>query len=172
MAAGEAAHAEEDPELPDLTSIGHMVGTAKYLAPEQVSGGDIDPRTDVYALGAVLYEMVCGRPPFQGDNDLATATARLHAPPPRPRTVLRTVPERLDAIIMKALATDPAGRYESAAAMWADLQATPVDGGTHVRGDGVDAILDDATFVEAVAGRLPPDAAISAELRGRLDGSP
>lgn len=121
-----AARPDEDPELPDLTSVGHMVGTAKYLAPEQVSGGDIDARTDVYALGAVLYEMVTGRPPFSGANDLATATARLHAMPERPRSVLRTVPPRLDEIVMKALATAPADRYDSAAALWADLQAAPL----------------------------------------------
>ena len=121
-----AARASDDPELPDLTSVGHMVGTAKYLAPEQVSGGEVDARTDVYALGAVLYEMLCGRAPFVGDNDLATATARLHGPPQRPRTVLRTIPRPLDDIVMKALASAPDDRYESASAMWADLQAAPL----------------------------------------------
>jgi len=115
-----------DDDLPDLTAIGRMVGTAKYLAPEQVSGGDIDARTDVYAVGAVLYEMLCGRAPFTGDNDLAVATARLHGPPPRPRSVRATVPERLDAIVMKALAAEPDRRHPSASALWADLQSTPV----------------------------------------------
>ncbi|HEU5085220.1 MAG TPA: protein kinase [Acidimicrobiales bacterium] len=118
---------DDDHHLPDLTAIGRMVGTAKYLAPEQVSGGDIDARTDVYAMGALLYEMVCGRPPFTGDNDLAVATARLHGPPDRPRTVLRTVPPRLDEIIMKALSLDPDRRHPSAAALWADLQSCPLD---------------------------------------------
>ena len=96
-----------DPDLPDLTSAGHMVGTAKYLAPEQVSGGEIDARTDVYALGCVLYEMLCGRAPFTGANDLAVATARLHGPPERPRSVLRTIPPRLDEIVMRAMARRP-----------------------------------------------------------------
>lgn len=143
-----AARPDEDPELADLTSVGSMVGTAKYLAPEQVSGGDVDARTDVYALGAVLYEMVCGRPPFQGDNDLATATARLHATPERPRSVLRTVPERLDAIIMRALASDPDDRYPSASALWADLQAAPLDSDTAATGPVVAA---DATVVTQAA---------------------
>ena len=138
-----AARPDEDPELADLTSVGSMVGTAKYLAPEQVSGGDVDARTDVYALGAVLYEMVCGRPPFQGDNDLATATARLHGAPERPRSVLRTVPERLDAIIMRALASDPDDRYPSASALWADLQAAPLDTDTASTGP---AVTTDATL--------------------------
>jgi serine/threonine-protein kinase len=114
-------------DLPDLTTIGRMVGTAKYLAPEQVSGGDIDARTDVYAVGAVLYEMLCGRAPFSGDNDLAVATARLHGPPPRPRSVLRTVPPRLDDVVMKALSVDPEQRQPSASALWADLQSCPTD---------------------------------------------
>lgn len=144
-----AARPDEDPDLPDLTSTGHMVGTAKYLAPEQVSGGDIDARTDVYALGAVLYEMLTGRPPFSGANDLATATARLHALPDRPRSVLRTVPTRLDEIVMKAMATNPDQRYESAAAMWADLQAAPLaaEGGGAVG----TAAATDATVVTSQA---------------------
>ena len=158
-----AARADDtDPGLPDLTSVGHMVGTAKYLAPEQVSGGEIDPRTDVYALGCVLYEMLCGRPPFLGDNDLATATARLHRSPERPVSVLRTIPSRLDDIVMKCLAAEPGDRYESASALWADLQAAPVAaevGGTVGSDDGgVDATAVTAapSFAEAERSWLVP----------------
>jgi len=122
-----AAKAGGEDDLPDLTAIGRMVGTAKYLAPEQVSGGEIDARTDVYAVGAVLYELLCGRAPFTGDNDLAVATARLHGPPPRPRSVLRTVPEALDGIVMKALSTEPDRRHASAGELWADLQSCRLD---------------------------------------------
>ena len=122
-----AARVGGEEDLPDLTAMGRMVGTAKYLAPEQVSGGDIDARTDVYAVGAVLYEMLCGRAPFAGENDLAVATARLYGPPPRPRSVLRTVPPQLDEIVMKALATDADDRHHSASALWADLQSCALD---------------------------------------------
>ncbi len=122
-----AARVGGEDDLPDLTAMGRMVGTAKYLAPEQVSGGDIDARTDVYALGAVLYEMLCGRPPFTGENDLAVATARLYGPPPRPRSVLRTVPPQVGEIVMKALATDADDRHHSASALWADLQSCALD---------------------------------------------
>ena len=105
-----------------------MVGTAKYLAPEQVSGGEIDARTDVYAVGAVLYEMLCGRAPFAGDNDLAVATARLHGPPPRPRTVLRTVPPRLDDDRHEGPRHRPRTiATRRASALWADLQSCPID---------------------------------------------
>ncbi len=161
-----AARPDEDPELADLTSVGSMVGTAKYLAPEQVSGGDVDARTDVYALGAVLYEMVCGRPPFQGDNDLAIATARLHATPERPRSVLRTVPERLDAIIMRALSLDPDGRYSSAASMWADLQAAPLDADTASTGpvataDSTSITTATTSFAKTERSWLVPAALVS-----------
>lgn len=123
----DGAASGRDDDLPDLTEANLMIGTAKYLAPEQVEGGPVDGRTDVYGLGAVLYEMLCGRPPFTGDNDVAVATARLHRLPERPRSVLRTVPTALDTIVMRALATDPADRFDDADAVWAALQAAPVD---------------------------------------------
>jgi len=135
---------DADDDLPDLTAIGRMVGTAKYLAPEQVSGGAIDARTDVYAVGAVLYEMLCGRAPFTGDNDLAVATARLHGPPARPRSVRATVPARLDEIIMKALATEPDRRHASASALWADLQSCPVEDEPVLRRPTESTVVGDA----------------------------
>ena len=107
----------------DHTQEGTMLGTAKYLAPEQVEGGPVDARTDVYALGVVLYEMVCGRPPFEADTDAATALARLHGDAPRPRQISADVPRDLDDVIMRAMARDPEQRYESAAGLRAALQA-------------------------------------------------
>src|SRR5689334_10893605 len=65
----------------ELTRAGAVVGTARYLAPEQVEGGPVDARTDVYALGLVLYEMLSGQTPFDGDNEIANAVARLRATP-------------------------------------------------------------------------------------------
>lgn len=149
-----ASSEDADPALPDLTTVGHMVGTAKYLAPEQVSGGDVDARADVYALGAVLYECLCGQPPFDGDNALATATARLHGPPKPPRSVLRTIPASLDRIVMKAMATSPEGRYDSTAAMWADLQAAELDSDTG---------RADSTITRVVASPAPPSSFARAE---------
>jgi len=149
-AARDAATGGDD-DLPDLTAMGRMVGTAKYLAPEQVSGGDIDARTDVYAVGAVLYEMLCGRAPFTGDNDLAVATARLHGPPQRPRAVLRTVPPRLDDIVMKALSLDPASRHPSASALWADLQSLPVDDEPALPRQGADATVAGTAATQSFA---------------------
>jgi eukaryotic-like serine/threonine-protein kinase len=105
----------------DLTQPGLMVGTAKYVAPEQVTGDPVDPRTDVYSLGVVLYEALCGRPPFTGDSDTATALARLHRDPLRPRHVRPSVPRPLEDIVCRALSREPAGRYASAADLRAAL---------------------------------------------------
>ena len=101
-------------ESADLTQEGAFLGTAKYLAPEQVEGKPVDGRTDLYSLGIVLYEMLCGRVPFEADSSSGTALARLHSDPQRPRLVKPGVPRELEAITMRLLARDPAGRYPTA----------------------------------------------------------
>jgi serine/threonine-protein kinase len=109
----------------DLTQPGLMVGTARYLAPEQVRGEPVDPRTDIYSLGIVLYEMLCGRAPFSGDTDAATALARLQRDPLRPRQVRPGIPRPLEDVVLKAMAREPADRYATAA----DLRAALHDAG-------------------------------------------
>lgn len=99
-----------------LTRSGMVVGTARYLAPEQVDGGIVDERADVYSLGLVLYEMLCGKPPFEADSDIATAVARLTAPP-RPISIDRPgLPPGLVRALDHALARDPEHRWPTAAA--------------------------------------------------------
>lgn len=107
----------------DLTQPGLTVGTAKYLAPEQVRGDAVDARTDIYSLGVVLYEMLCGRPPFQGDTDAATALMRLQRDPLLPRQVRPGVPRALEEITCRAMAREPADRYQTAADLRAALLA-------------------------------------------------
>jgi serine/threonine-protein kinase len=119
--AAEASH--------DLTEVGEVMGTAKYLSPEQVQGDPVDARSDVYALGVVLYEMLCGRPPFAAANSTATAVARLTTDPLRPRQVRAGIPRQVEDIVLHALARDPDRRYESAGALRAALLAADVDGG-------------------------------------------
>ena len=98
----------------DLTSTGTVLGTARYLAPEQVRGDPTDARVDVYATGLLLYEMLAGRLPFTGDTDMATALARLTVPPaPLPASV----PRGLAAIVDRCLADDPSDRYPTARAL-------------------------------------------------------
>jgi serine/threonine protein kinase len=105
----------------DHTDDGAMVGTAKYLAPEQVQGVTVDARTDIYALGIVLYEALTGVPPFKGDSDTATALARLHNDPVRPRQLRPDIPVAVEAVIGRALARRPEDRFPTATAMRAAL---------------------------------------------------
>ncbi|MGH9150866.1 MAG: protein kinase domain-containing protein, partial [Acidimicrobiales bacterium] len=101
----------------DLTQTGAVVGTARYLSPEQVEGQAPDARSDVYALGVVLYEMLCGRPPFQADTELATAVLHVREAPPAMGRHGGPVPAELEAVVLQALAKDPAARFQSATAL-------------------------------------------------------
>ncbi len=100
----------------ELTRTGMVVGTARYLAPEQVDGRDVDERVDIYSLGLVLYEMLCGKAPFEADTDIATAVARLTTPPRSIRLECPSVPTGLEHVIDRALTKDPADRWPSAVA--------------------------------------------------------
>ena len=111
----------------DHTQEGTMLGTAKYLAPEQVEGRPVDSRTDVFALGVVLFEMVCGRPPFQADTDAGTALARLHQDAPRARQYRAAVPRALDDRLARAMARDPDARFPTVAERRAALVAVRAD---------------------------------------------
>jgi len=101
---------------------GQVVGTAAYIAPEQALGERIDGRADLYSLGAVLYELVTGRPPFVGDHALAVISQHVNAPVVPPRMFRADLPAGLEAVILKLLAKSPGDRYEGAAAAKAALQ--------------------------------------------------
>jgi serine/threonine-protein kinase len=112
----------------ELTRTGMVVGTARYLAPEQVDGRAVDERVDIYSLGLVLYEMLCGKAPFEADTDIATAVARLTSPP-RPITLeCPGVPSALEHVIDRALTKDPGDRWPSALAFRDALSPFRVDG--------------------------------------------
>jgi eukaryotic-like serine/threonine-protein kinase len=119
----------------DLTNTGTMLGTVKYLAPEQVEGNPVDGRTDVYGLGVVLYEALAGRPPFDADTAAATALARLHQEPPPLQRWRPDVPPALAAVVMRALSRDPDRRFGSAA----EFRAALLTEGTTARGVDPDA---------------------------------
>ncbi len=108
----------------DHTQTGIMLGSVKYLAPEQVESKPVDARTDVYALGVVLYEALCGSVPFQADTPAATALARLHLTPPHPKQIEPSIPVAIDAVVMKAMAREADERYSSAAELRVALLAT------------------------------------------------
>lgn len=99
-----------------LTATGAILGTPHYMAPEQVRGKPVDSRTDIYALGALAYHLVCGRTPFHGDNPIAIGFAHISEPPPPPRQLRKDVPANLEAAILAALAKSPDDRPASARA--------------------------------------------------------
>jgi serine/threonine-protein kinase len=104
-----------------MTEAGSIVGTAQYLSPEQARGAPVDPRSDIYSLGIVLYEMLTGKVPFTGDTPVEIAMKHLSQVPDPPSKLRPQVPHDLDAVVMRALAKDPDQRYASAEEMDADL---------------------------------------------------
>ena len=105
-----------------MTQTAAVIGTAQYLSPEQARGEAVDARSDVYATGCVLFELLCGHPPFVGDSPVSVAYqhVREDAAAAERRSTGTCRPE-LDAIVLKALAKNPLNRYQSAGEMRADL---------------------------------------------------
>ncbi len=96
------------------TRLGHIIGTACYMAPEQIRGQEVDGRTDLYALGIVLYQLVTGRAPFSGPDEFAVMTAQVTEPPVPPSRLVDSVPPWLEAAVLKALSKAPGDRFQTA----------------------------------------------------------
>ncbi len=97
-----------------MTEVGSIMGTAQYLSPEQARGGTVTAASDTYSVGVVLYEMLTGRLPFDGDTPVEIAMKHLNDPPKPPSEVVAGIPEELDLIVLRALSKKPADRYTSA----------------------------------------------------------
>ncbi|WP_322512853.1 Stk1 family PASTA domain-containing Ser/Thr kinase [Chloroflexus sp.] len=106
-----------------MTETGITLGTVDYIAPEQAQGRPATPQSDIYALGVVLYEMLTGRLPFTGDTPVAVAMKHISEPPPPPRRYNPQIPAALEAIILRALAKDPAQRQRSALELAEELRS-------------------------------------------------
>ncbi len=98
----------------NLTAAGHIVGTPEYMSPEQVRGEKIDSRSDIYALGIVIFELFTGQVPFRGDTPMLTLFRHLHDPPPLEGPLSSMLPQALIPVLRTALAKEAAGRYQSA----------------------------------------------------------
>ena len=106
----------------NLTQTGTVMGTATYFSPEQARGEQVDPRSDVYSLGIVLYELLVGEPPFTGDNPVTVAYKHVQEQAELPTARNPRIPPALEAVVMRALAKNPANRYASADELAADLR--------------------------------------------------
>jgi eukaryotic-like serine/threonine-protein kinase len=104
-----------------MTQTAAVIGTAQYLSPEQARGESVDARSDVYAAGCVLFELITGEPPFTGDSPVAVAYQHVREDPKPPSSLNPRINPALDAIVLKAMAKGPANRYQSAAEMRGDL---------------------------------------------------
>ncbi|MDG6101191.1 Stk1 family PASTA domain-containing Ser/Thr kinase [Dactylosporangium aurantiacum] len=104
-----------------MTQTSAVIGTAQYLSPEQARGEPVDARSDVYASGCVLFELLCGHPPFVGDNPVSVAYQHVREDPRPPSSSNRDVTPEIDAVVLKALAKNPLNRYQSAGEMRADV---------------------------------------------------
>ena len=128
------ARVQSDATAPQTSSV---IGTPAYFSPEQAQGQPVDARSDIYSLGCVLYEMLAHHQPFTGDTPVAIAYKQVNETPPPPSASNPDVPPRLDAVVMKCMAKNPANRYQSAAR--ADRRPRARPPGDRRRGDAADA---------------------------------
>ncbi|MDH3708081.1 MAG: protein kinase, partial [Acidimicrobiia bacterium] len=150
------ARAQEERTESDLTQAGMVMGTATYFSPEQAQGAGVDPRSDVYSLGVVLYEMLAGVPPFKGDSPVAVAYKHVTESVPSLRERGVEVAPSLEAITMKALAKRPQNRYPSAEDFGSDLRRYR-DGQHALPGGAVAAAAAGAAGAAAVAATTTPE---------------
>ncbi len=160
-----------------MTETGSIVGTAHYLSPEQAKGGEVDPRSDLYSLGVVLYELLTGKTPFDGETPVEIAMKHLSTPPKPPSQLRPDIPRELDMVVMRALAKNPDERYQSADEMEGDLErvargarvsATTADTATQVlRRPAAAAAAASATAATMIApppaSAAPPPAVVAEE---------
>jgi eukaryotic-like serine/threonine-protein kinase len=151
-------------EATTISDLGDILGSAKYMSPEQAMGEPVGPASDLYSLGVVLYEMLTGRVPFEVETPADVPAKHAGDPPPHPREINPMIPGGTDALIMRLLATDPKDRYGSAGELIEDLR--------RVR-DGLSPVVslgDDATTVAlgtSAASTLPAPAPGGTEPRRR-----
>ncbi len=143
-----------------MTEAGSIIGTAQYLSPEQAKGAPVDQTSDIYSTGIVLYELLTGTVPYTGDTPVEIAMKHLSQVPEPPSTLQPQIPHEIDSIVLRALAKDPADRYQSADEMDADLERAanglPVSPATEEAATMVLSATDTAAMAAIQAGRGGP----------------
>ncbi|MDQ6849513.1 MAG: Stk1 family PASTA domain-containing Ser/Thr kinase [Actinomycetota bacterium] len=134
-----------------VTQTANVIGTAQYLSPEQARGESVDARSDVYSTGCLLYELVTGVPPFQGDSPVAVAYQHVRENASTPSSRVPELPRALDSIVMKALAKNQLNRYQSAGEMRTDLQRALAD-----QPVAAESVMTDAERTQFIARTPPP----------------
>jgi serine/threonine-protein kinase len=134
-----------------VTQTANVIGTAQYLSPEQARGEAVDARSDVYSTGCLLYELVTGVPPFQGDSPVAVAYQHVRENASAPSSRNPELPRALDSIVMKALAKNQLNRYQTAGEMRSDLQRALADQPVNA-----EAVMTDAERTQFIARTPPP----------------
>jgi len=114
-------------KVSDMTKIGSTIGTIAYMSPEQATGGEVDPRTDIWSLGVVMYEMITGRLPFMGVYEQAIIYSILNDAPVQITELDTKISKKLEQIVIKALSKNPVDRYENMSDMLADLRSIYAD---------------------------------------------
>jgi hypothetical protein len=140
-------------DLPRLTNEGMMVGTYYYMPPEQAMGGETTAKADLYSLGAMLYEMVTGRPPFTGDDAVAIIGQHINTPPVSPNWHRPDLPPALAALIMRLLEKDPNKRPASASEVFKVLEAIEAGKAEEVSTEQSKALADNPLYRRVFVGR-------------------
>lgn len=141
----------------NLTQAGSVMGTATYFSPEQAQGHAVDPRSDLYSLGCVLYEMLTARPPFAGDSPVAVAYKHVQEQPVPPSRINPNVPSALEAIDLKLLEKNPAQRYASAEDLRSDLRRF-LEGQPVLAAGAIGGAAAGVVIGAGLAGAAPADA--------------
>jgi predicted ATPase len=157
-------------DLSRLTQPGMMVGTVTYMPPEQAMGGKVTAKVDLYSLGAMLYEMVTGRPPFVGDDSVAIIGQHINTPPVSPTWHRAELPPALETLILQLLEKDPEKRPESAAVVLQALEAIEAGKAGKIEEPMQEAPLENPLYRRVFVGREPELKQLQSAFDGAISG--
>ncbi len=155
-------------DLSRLTQAGMMVGTVTYMPPEQAMGGKVTAKADLYSLGAMLYEMVTGRPPFVGDDSIAIIGQHINTPPVSPTWHRADLPPALETLILQLLEKDPEKRPESAAVVLQALEA--IEAGKVTKEPSKETTAENPLYRRVFVGREPELKQLKSAFDGAISG--